>query len=90
MTEPKNPEFYIKDTSWSETLEQTFEGYIWNCESIIDGEEPDNFTTLSGEPFCGCSTCYTREQLFFLVPKIIKAYKEGKIVLAEDEATNAK
>jgi len=84
MTEPKNPEFYIKDTSWSKTLEQTFEGYIWNCESIIDGEEPDNFTTLSGEPFCGCSTCYTREQLFFLVPQIIRAYKEGKITLNEE------
>jgi hypothetical protein len=43
-----------------------------------------NFETLSGQPFCGCDTCYTREQLYFLVPRIIKAYKEGKITLTED------
>ena len=80
-----NPEFFIKDTEWAQELEQTYEEYLWNCESAIDGEEPNDFVPLSGEPFCGCSTCYNREQLFFLVPKIIKAYKEGKVVLAEDE-----
>lgn len=81
-----NPEFYLEDPEWGKELETSFEEYMWNCESMVDGEEPDDFTqTLSGEPFCGCSTCYTREQLFFLVPKIIQAYKEGKIVLPSDK-----
>lgn len=79
-----NPEFNIEDTDWARTLETQYEEYIWKCEETID-EETD-FVTLSGEPFCGCTTCYSREQLFFLVPKIIKAYKEGKITLEEDNA----
>ena len=85
-----NPEFYLEDDAWAKNLETQYEEYMWNCESAVDGEEPDDFTTLSGEPFCGCGTCVIREQLFFLVPKIIKAYKEGKIVLTEDEADDAK
>jgi hypothetical protein len=78
-------EFYLTDDDWSKDLQTNYENYIWNCESAVDGEEPEDFETLSGEPFCGCGTCYVREQLFFLVPQIIKAYKEGKIVLTEDE-----
>jgi hypothetical protein len=84
MTEPQKPSFYVEDEGWAKDLETKYEDYMWNCESAIDGEEPDNFVTLSKEPFCGCSTCYTREQLFFLVPKIIQAYKEGKITLNEE------
>lgn len=80
-----NQEFYLTDDAWSTAIESEYEDYMWNCESSIDGEEVENFETLSGEPFCGCSTCYTREQLFFLVPKIIKAYKEGKIVMTDEE-----
>ena len=80
-----NPEFYLEDDQWSKELETQYEEYMWSCDSIVDGEEPDDFTTLSGEPFCGCSTCYTREQLFFLVPRIIKAYKAGKIKLTSDD-----
>lgn len=81
-----NPEFEINDQDWAQELENSYEEYMWACESSIDGEEPDDFATLSGEPFCGCSTCYSREQLFFLVPRIIKAYKDGKITLEEDNA----
>lgn len=88
---PQEPtqEFYLTDPEFSKELESQYEEYMWNCESAVDGEEPDDFVPLSGEVFCGCSTCYTREQLFFLVPKIIKAYKEGKIALTEDEAKDA-
>lgn len=86
MSNDETPkEFYLTDSEWSDKLQGDYEDYMWNCESAVDGEEPDDFNTLSGELFCGCGTCYTREQLFFLVPKIIKAYKEGKIVLTEDE-----
>jgi hypothetical protein len=38
---------------------------------------------LSGEVFCGCDTCFWREALFFLVPRIIEGYKTGKIVVDE-------
>lgn len=78
-------EFYIEDVEWARKLEEEYEQYIWNCETLLEedeGEEP--FETLSGEPFDGCLTCYTREQLFFLTPRIIKAYKEGKVTLNEE------
>jgi hypothetical protein len=83
-------EFYLEDPNWAQSLQEEYEEYLWKCESLIDGDYGDNmgeedFTTLSGEPFDGCQNCYTREQLFFLVPKIIAAYKEGKIVFTEDE-----
>jgi hypothetical protein len=78
------PEFYVEDVIFAQALEHDYEEYMSNCEELIDGEESD-FVPLSGEPFCGCTTCYSREQLFFLVPKIIKAYKEGKITIPEDE-----
>lgn len=79
------PEFYLEDVEFAQALEREYEDYMSNCEELIDGEDVE-FDTLSGEPFCGCTTCYSREQLFFLVPKIIKAYKEGKITIPEDEA----
>ena len=82
---PNKPEFYLENEGWAKDLETKFEEYMWNCESMIDGEEPDDFETLSGEPFCGCSTCVIREQLFFLTPKIIKAYKDGILTLPTDE-----
>jgi hypothetical protein len=84
-----NPEFTVNDPEWSMQLESEYEEYIWDCEEHIDYDPDDERLdtqpnpTLSGEPFCGCQTCYTREQLFFLVPRIIKAYKEGKISIEE-------
>ena len=75
--------FSIEDEAWAKKLEQEYEEYMWACESVIDGEEPDGFVTLSGEPYCGCNTCYTREQLFFLTPRIIDAYSNGQITLEE-------
>jgi hypothetical protein len=78
-------EFVIENVEWSKALEEEFQEYMWQCESSIDGEEDDDFVPMSGEPFCGCDTCYTREQLFFLVPKIIRAYKQGDVTLVEDD-----
>jgi hypothetical protein len=78
-------EFTIENIEWSQPLEEEYQEYMWQCEASMDGEEDDEFVTLSGEPFCGCDTCYTREQLFFLSPRLIKGYKNGDITLTEDE-----
>jgi hypothetical protein len=78
-------EFTIENIEWSQALEEEYQEYMWQCEASMDGEEDDEFVTLSGEPFCGCDTCYTREQLFFLSPRLIKGYKNGDITLTEDE-----
>lgn len=86
-------DFSIVDFTWSQDLENEFTEYISNCESLIDREfyegtdfyESTEFETLSGQPFCGCETCYVREQLWFLVPRIIDGYKKGKITVQENE-----
>lgn len=82
-------DFSIVDFQWSQELENDFTDYMANCESQIDQDYYEEggleFETLSGQPFCGCETCYVREELWFLVPRIIAAYKEGKIVVPEDE-----
>lgn len=77
--------FWITNMFWAKELETAYEEYMWQCEASIDGEEDDDFETLSGEPFCGCITCYTREQLSFLVPRILDAYKNGDISIDGDD-----
>jgi hypothetical protein len=76
-------DFEIVNTEWSRELERDFQEYIFACEESID--EDDHFATLSGEYFCGCSVCYTREQLFFLTPRIIEGYEEGFVKLITGE-----
>ena len=76
-------DFEIVNTEWSRELERDFQEYIFACEESID--EDEHFATLSGEYFCGCSVCYTREQLFFLTPRIIEGYEEGFVKLITGE-----
>jgi hypothetical protein len=51
---------------------------------FVSVEEDEHFVTESDEVFCGCDVCEIREQLVYLTPRIIEAYKKGYITL-EDE-----
>lgn len=80
--------FYVEDTLWSAEIEREYEDYISSLQVYLAPEEdlPEGFEfppTLSGQPYCGCMTCETRETLFFLVPRISEGYRDGKITLAE-------
>lgn len=77
----------IRDIEWSKELEQAYECYQDSLYEHIDWQEgePEPEPTLSGEPFCGCTTCWTREQLYFLVPKIISGYLNGKVGIQVEE-----
>ena len=69
------------DPAWAEALETSLSEYIADCyDSVYDDDE--DFETISGQPFCGCSTCDSRETIMFLIPRIIYAYKEG--ILSEE------
>jgi hypothetical protein len=48
-----------------------------------EGADEEVTETLSGEPFCGCNRCFWRETLFYIVPKLLHGYEEGKIELEE-------
>lgn len=77
-------EFVVNDQVWAHELEKGVEAYTdMLFEAVWDGEEEAIVETLSKEPFCGCSNCFWREALFYLVPKIIRGYEEGKLKLEE-------
>lgn len=79
-----SPEFVINDQEWAHKLEKGVEDYTdMLFEAVWDGTEDEIKETLSGQPFCGCSSCFWRETLFFLVPKLIRGYEDGKIELEE-------
>ena len=69
----------INDEKWAEELQQGLEEYLMFCQDSVD--EDEEFETLSGLPYCGCSVCYYREMLTFMAPKIITGEKEGRIQL---------
>lgn len=77
--------FRLTDETWAKDLESSVVEYTDALiESVYEEDDAEPVATLSGEPFCGCDTCFWRESLFFLVPRIIEGYKTGKIVVDED------
>lgn len=77
-------EFSINDPEWAEELERGIEAYTdMLFDAIFEGTEDEITETLSGEPFCGCSRCFWRETLFYVVPKLLRGYEEGKIELED-------
>jgi hypothetical protein len=75
------------DEAWAKKLEEDFDEYIFGCMDSLDYapgmSSSAEFETVSGEPYCGCSTCYNREVIMFLMPRIIDAYKAG--ILTEED-----
>lgn len=76
-------EFYFNDPEWAKELEQ---GVVEYMDTLLNGIYEDLDTeTLTGTAFCGCDTCFWREALTFITPRIIRAYKANQVVLVEDE-----
>ena len=76
--------FVVNDEGWAQILEKGVEDYTdMLFEAVWDGTDDLIPETLSGEPFCGCGTCFWREALFFLVPRLSEGYEEGKIELED-------
>lgn len=72
--------FVVNDQAWAHNLEKGVEDYTdMLFEAVWEGSDETVSETLSGEIFCGCSACFWREALFFLVPRLIEGYEEGKI-----------
>lgn len=71
--------FYLTDQAWAHELEKGVEEYTDMLFEASISEEEVLSETLSKELFCGCSSCFWRETLFYLVPRIIEGYEQGKI-----------
>lgn len=65
------------DVAWAKQLVQDFDEYIDNCMESVDVDA--EFETVSGEFYCGCTECYHREVIMWLMPRLIDAYREGII-----------
>lgn len=87
MANKNLPSWYHTDEEWAKLLQYDFEHYLGACHDQVEAEwfeeEVPEFETVSGEPFCGCQDCETREILMFLVPRIIQGYKDGKLKLED-------
>jgi hypothetical protein len=74
------------DTEWAKNLEVGLEEYMGQLSALAfdEDEVPEDFETISGEPYCACSTCEIREILFFVVPRAIQGYLDGKVSIDID------
>lgn len=77
--------YQIHDEDWVRKLQDDFAEYMELCwqDATKELEDGVEFTTISGQPFCGCEVCETRETLAFFIPRILTASQEGKITLEE-------
>jgi hypothetical protein len=77
--------FVVNDQAWAHDLEKGVEDYTdMLFEAVWEGGEDEIPETASGELFCGCSACFWREALFYLVPRLLEGYNEGKVELIEE------
>jgi hypothetical protein len=80
-----NKKFVINDGDWAHELETGVADYTdMLFEAVYEGPDDEIPETLSGNPFCGCADCFWREALFYLVPRLLEGYNEGKVELIEE------
>lgn len=75
-------DWFEHDQAWARELESGLMEYIDDLMFTIEDEE-GGMATVTGEPFCGCDTCYWREILAYVTPKILRGQQEGKTKLIE-------
>jgi hypothetical protein len=87
-------DIWFTDHKWAQEIESGVLNYL---EALInqdddynDSVEPEHpVETESGQPFCHCETCFWREALTYLIPRIIDGYQRGIVgvgpTLADDE-----
>jgi len=77
-------EFEIKNKEWATQLQQGLEEYMGRLYDSVDAEEgsPEaDVDTESGEPFCACNVCESREILSYTVPRAIHGYLTGAVTM---------
>lgn len=66
------------DAMWK--IETGLRAYLDQLMGAIFDYESDYFlATESGLPFCGCTTCTTREIMAFLVPRVGELHEKGQL-----------
>lgn len=69
----------LLDNDWALVLEDSFLQHLQGMQQAVSSGDHSAFVIESERPFCGCEVCWMREIWAFLFPKVIAAYKTGKI-----------
>jgi hypothetical protein len=81
-------EFEIVQTEWAEEMEKGLQEYmerLWEgVDADFDDYPEDFFDTITGQAFCGCEVCVSREMLAFVTPRIIRAFQRGDVILLDE------
>ena len=83
-------EFEHLDEQWAKRLEEDLEEYMGQLSAYLydEDEVSADFETLSGQPYCGCSTCEVREILALVVPRSIQGLVEGKVLISGSDPSD--
>lgn len=73
-----NTWYEINSVEWARSVEQRLDDYIGGLANGVDEDEDGNFD-LTGEPFCGCSVCYSRATIDFLMRETAEGIATGAI-----------
>ncbi len=75
---PYRPVF---DPEWGERFERELNDYMEALENAVSEEDFSDVETLSGEPYCGCPDCWTREYLLKAVALTLVGVEMAQIRL---------
>ena len=82
-TDPAVRPVYTEE--WGDQLQADYEEYMGRLYDNIDAEVDDeSIVDASGTFFCGCEACDRRASWTFLMVRIMTAYRDGVISLADD------
>lgn len=76
---------FTADAEWAERLDRNVNETIGRLmDSVdLDPESPeadqDALEAPSGEPFCGCETCVTREIIVLTIAATLDGFREGLV-----------
>lgn len=74
--------FYPED--WALQLEADFDEYMERLYESVDGDpmdedHDDDVVDVTGNYFCGCSTCERRAAWTFLMIRTLQGYRDGVV-----------
>lgn len=68
------------DPEWAQMVETDYEQTMERLWDSIETDDGD-LETPSGEPFCGCQICVTRETLWLVMSHAVAGYEADKVWL---------
>jgi len=68
----------VSNRAWAQELQASVADYM---DMLVLGvqESGETIETVTSALYCGCDTCYWREVLAYLTPRIIEGYDMGYV-----------